>query len=98
MIVVLVAGVLITAVLLVQHSARTRQLILARLESSIAESTGATVQARDFRVTLSTLSVDLYSIVIHGTEPGNAPPLLQADHLGAGVTIDSVLGDRKSVV
>lgn len=93
-IVVLVAGVLITAVLLVQHSSRTRQYILSKLESSIAESTGATVQAQDFRLTLSTLSLDLYSVVIHGTEPGNAPPLLQADHLAAGITIDSVLGRK----
>ena len=68
--------------------------LLAKVESSIDESTGARVQVKDFDVKLSSLTLDLYSIVVHGSEPAGSPPLLTADHLGVGVTIDSVLGRK----
>ncbi|HYX52048.1 MAG TPA: translocation/assembly module TamB domain-containing protein [Candidatus Limnocylindrales bacterium] len=88
---VLVIGIGLTAVLLVQHNSGFRGYLLAKVESSVKESTGATLQVRDFGLRLSTLTLDMYGIVVHGTEPASAPPLLQADHLGVGVTIDSVL-------
>ncbi len=93
-IVIVVVGILITAVLLVQHSHKFRGFILAKVESSLAESTGATVRVGDFNLKLSNLSLDLNSIVVRGTEPPGAPPLLAADHINIGITIDSVLGRK----
>jgi translocation and assembly module TamB len=88
---VLVLGILITAVLLLQHSPSFRQWVLAKVENSIAESTGARIEVRDFDVHISTLSVDLYNVKVHGTESNPNAPLFQADHLGVGIKILSVL-------
>lgn len=90
-IIVLVVGVLLTAVLLLQHSASFRGKILAKVESSVFESTGAQVRVRDFGLHLSNFSLDIYGVVVHGTEPQGAPPLVTADHLNVGVKIDSLL-------
>ncbi|HEX2327974.1 MAG TPA: translocation/assembly module TamB domain-containing protein [Candidatus Angelobacter sp.] len=87
----LVIGICLTAVLLVHHNAGFRGFLLAKVESAVKDSTGATLQVHDFELRLSTLTLDIYGIVVHGTEPASAPPLVQADHLAVGVTIDSIL-------
>jgi len=86
---IIVGGV--TLVVLVHHSASFRQSILARVERSLQESSGARLQARDFSLNLSHLSLDLYNVVVHGSEADAERPLLTADHLQVGLTIDSVL-------
>lgn len=91
-VVVLVIAIGVTAVLLVQHSSAFRGYLLAKVESSVRESSGMQLQVRDFNLHLSNLSLDINGIVAHGTEPAGAPPLLQADHLNVGITVDSVLG------
>ncbi len=93
-IVVLVIGVGLTAVLLLQHSPKFRSSILARVQQEVADSTGAQMQVQDFSLRLSTLTLDIYGIVVHGTEPAGSPPLAQAEHLGVGIAIDSVLGRK----
>lgn len=90
-IVVLVVGVLLTAVLLLQHSSSFRAKILAKVEQSVYDSTGAHLQVRDFGLHLSNLSLDIYGVVVHGTEPQGALPLVTADHLNVGIKIDSFL-------
>jgi len=87
----LVIGICLTVVLLVHHNAGFRGFLLAKVESAVKDSTGATLQVHDFELRLSTLTLDIYGIVVHGTEPASAPPLMQADHLAVGVTIDSIL-------
>src|ERR1700737_2556429 len=89
-IVLLVTAVVITGVLLLQHNQSFRHFILAKVESTIAESTGAKIDVRDFDVHISTLSVDLYNVKVHGTEPDPDKPLLQTDRLGASVKILSL--------
>ena len=86
--------VMIAAVLLLQHSVRFRASLLQRVEQSLDESTGARLTARDFTVSLGGLQLDLYGIVIHGTESASARPLLAADHLRVGIAIDSLLGGK----
>ena len=93
-IVVLVIGIGLTAVLLLQHSPKFRSSILARVEQVVADSTGAQMQVQDFSLRMSTLTLDIYGIVVHGTEPAGSPPLAQAEHLGVGIAIDSVLGRK----
>ena len=89
-VVVLVVGVVTTAVLLLKYNHSFRQSLLAKVEHSVYDSTGAQLHVRDFNVNLSSLSVDLYGVVIHGTEPADQPPLLTADHVNADVNVDSL--------
>src|SRR5205807_5592422 len=82
-IVVLVTAVVITGVLLLEHNQSFRHFVLAKVTSSIAESTGAKVEVRDFDVHIGTLTVNLYDVKVHGTEPDPGKPLLQTDRLHA---------------
>ncbi|HEY6251846.1 MAG TPA: AsmA family protein, partial [Candidatus Angelobacter sp.] len=86
----LMVVVLFTAVLLVKYNHGFRQRILAKVAASIEDSTGARLQVRDFDLHLSTLSLDLYDITLHGTEPGSAEPLLKADHMNVSFKILSL--------
>ncbi|MGE5324565.1 MAG: AsmA family protein, partial [Actinomycetota bacterium] len=88
---VLVAGTVITPVLLLKYNHGFRGYLLAKVENAVYSSTGARLQIRDFNLNLSSLSVDLYNVVVHGTETPSQPPLLTADHLNADLAVDSVL-------
>ena len=88
--VVLVVVVLVTAVLLVKYNYGVRQRILAKVAASVEDSTGARIQARDFDLHLSTLSLDLYDITLHGRESNTSEPLLKADHMNVAIKILSL--------
>src|SRR5256714_913690 len=90
-IVVLMTAVVITGVLLLEHNQSFRHFVLAKVTSSIAESTGAKIEVRDFDVHIATLTVNLYDVKVHGTEPDPGKPLLQTDHLGVSVKVLSIL-------
>ena len=93
-IVVLIVGIGTTLVMLLQHSEAFRRNILAKVESTIQEATGARLEVHDFSLSLSSLSVDLYNVVVHGTEADPSRPLLHVDHLQVGLTIDSLLNRK----
>ena len=82
------------ALVLLLRNEGFRQDLLAKVENSIQESTGARLEVRDFSLRLSNLSLDLYNVVVHGTEADPSKPLLQVDHLQVGLTIDSVLNRK----
>src|SRR5262249_21138736 len=86
----LVVVVVVTAILLVEYNQGFRQRILAKVESSVEESTGARLEVRDFDLHLSDLSLDLYGIAVHGTEKDRSQPLLQTDHINVGIKILSL--------
>ena len=90
---ILTVGIGITLLLLL-HNENFRRSILTRVESSIQESTGARLEVRDFSLRLSNLSLDLYNVVVRGTENDSSRPLLQVDHLQGGLTIDSLLNKK----
>jgi translocation and assembly module TamB len=90
-IIVLLVGTVVTLVLLVEHNEGFRHSILAKVENSVHESTGARLEVGDFHLKLSNLSLDLYNVVVHGTEPDPSRPLMAVDHLQVGLTIDSLL-------
>ncbi|HKW76661.1 MAG TPA: translocation/assembly module TamB domain-containing protein [Terriglobales bacterium] len=90
-ILVLVLVTVGTVFLLLKNSTGFRHYLLAKVETNLEQATGARLEVRDFAVHLSPLSLDLYSIVVHGREPAGAPALMHADHLGVGITIDSLL-------
>jgi uncharacterized protein YhdP len=93
-IVVLLVGTVVTLVFLLDHNEGFRHSILAKVEKSVRESTGARLEVRDFNLRLSNLSLDLYNVVVHGTEPDPSQPLMAVDHLQVGLTIDSLLGRK----
>jgi translocation and assembly module TamB len=93
-IIVLLVGTAVTLVLLLDHNEGFRHSILARVEKSVQESTGARLEVRDFNLRLSNLSLDLYNIVVHGTESDPSKPLMAVDHLQVGLTIDSLLNRK----
>ncbi|HEY6306276.1 MAG TPA: hypothetical protein VI488_07415 [Candidatus Angelobacter sp.] len=93
-VILLVAGMAVTAALLVRHSPSFRQGLMARAERNIYESTGARVVVRDFSLNFFPLHLDLYGVVAHGSEPQFGEPLLRADHVGAGIEIGSLRGRR----
>ena len=93
-IIVLVVGAVVTLVLLLHHNEGFRHSILAKVEKSVHESTGARLEVRDFNLKLSNLSLDLYNIVVHGTESDPSKPLMTVDHLQVGLTIDSLLNRK----
>jgi translocation and assembly module TamB len=93
-IVILLMGSVVTLVLLLDHNESFRRGILARVENSVRESTGARLEVRDFNLRLSNLSMDLYNVVVHGTEADSSQPLLNVDHLQVGLTIDSLLNRK----
>jgi translocation and assembly module TamB len=90
-IVVLVFAAVTTLVLLLHHNEGFRRGILGKVANSIQESTGARLEVGDFNLRLSNLTLDIYNIVLHGREADPNKPLLQADHLQVGLTIDSLL-------
>jgi translocation and assembly module TamB len=90
-IIVLLVGTVVTLVSLLDHNEGFRHSILAKVEKSVRESTGARLEVRDFNLRLSNLSLDLYNVVVHGTEADSNRPLMAVDHLQVGLTIDSLL-------
>ncbi len=92
--VALVLGATVTLVLLIQHSEGFRRNILAKVKTSLQQSTGARLEVRDFRLRLSILTLDLYNVVVRGREADPSRPLLQADRLQIGLTIDSLLNRK----
>lgn len=87
----LLLGTVVTLVFLLDDNEGFRHSILAKVEKSVHESTGARLEVRDFNLRLSNLSLDLYNVVVHGTEPDPSKPLAAVDHLQVGLTIDSLL-------
>ena len=61
----------------------------ARLLAS--EQLGTRVDLQNFTLHLSTLSLDIYGLTVYGAEPYPDPPLLQIQHVQAGVRIVSIL-------
>jgi hypothetical protein len=96
-VILLVAGMAVTLALLVKQSPSFRQGLLAKAERNIYESTGARVAVRDFSLNFFPLYVDMYGVVVRGTEPQFGEPFLRADHVGAGIAIRSLRGRRWSL-
>ncbi len=88
---VLIVGAAVTLVVVLEHSRSFRQNILTRVERRLGESTGAKIEIRDFDLHLASLTLDLYGLIVRGREADPSQPLLQADHVEAGVRIDSFL-------
>ncbi len=90
-IVALIVLIVIAAVVLL-HSPRFHQWVLAKAEQKASAALGTGVRVRDFslHLSLSAPTLDLYGVTVYGAQPYPTPPLLQVDHIGAGVRIVSL--------
>jgi translocation and assembly module TamB len=68
--------------------------VLAKIVEKASASTGGKVEIGNFDFHWSTLTADAYNLIVHGTEPGNQRPLLQADKLTVRLKILSVLHEK----
>ena len=84
------ALILCFGVLILLHNPGFHRYLRTTVERRVSESLGVAVQIQEFTLHLSTLSLDLYGVTIHGAKPYPDPPLLQVQHIDAGVRIVSV--------
>src|SRR5579863_9128221 len=61
--------------------------LLGLAQRKATAAAGVPVTLQNFKVDLPALRVDLYGLTIDGAEPYRTPPLLQVDHIEAGVRI-----------
>ena len=73
------------------NNPRFHGYLLRTMESNASTSLGVRVQLQNFALHLPTLSVDLYGITVDGASPYPNPPILQVDHIEAGVRVVSIL-------
>jgi len=93
---IVVGPILVSAIVLVilVNSPRAHNYLLAMLQQRASKSLGVGVKLQNYTLHLSTLSVDLYGITINGASPYPNPPLLQVQHVQAGVRIVSILHSK----
>lgn len=84
-------AVIVVAILALTHIPSLRKFVLRVAEQKLSASVGARIQVRDFALSLSQLTLDLYSVTVNGTAPYAEPPLLTVDHIGLGLGITSLL-------
>lgn len=94
----LFVGLLIAAVAvtgsLVLRSQWFHRVMLVQIVQRAEVATGARVNIRRWDFRLRPLTLELYGIVLHGSDPGSARPLLQIEKLAVGVKLGALL-DRK---
>lgn len=86
--IVLMAAITVATLL---NNRRFHDYLLRTAQTQASESLGVNVQLQNFAVNFSNLSLDLYGVTVDGAAPYANPPLLQVDHVEAGVRIVSIL-------
>ena len=95
---VIAAGVLVllgATVYVTIHTAAFNRFVTEKVIEQAEQATGSPVEIRSMEIHWNELGVDVYGLAIQGREGKPAPPFLQADHVGIGLKIVSVL--RKKV-
>lgn len=85
------ALLLVIAAVVILHNPAFERYLIAKVEQSAQESTGARVEIQKLQIHVKTLSADIYGLTLHGTEPVGAKPLLQVTHARIGLKIISIL-------
>src|SRR5581483_5398174 len=89
-ILLLVLAVAVTVAVLL-HSPRFHRYVLAKVQTTAADSLNTRVVLQNFALHFSPLSLDVYGVVIHGASPYTDTPVLQLQHAHVGVRIVSFL-------
>lgn len=93
-IIVTTIAVVVIATFLVVRSSWFHHKVLTLIVEKGQAATGGKLQLQNWDFQLRPLTIDLYGIVLHGSEPEGARPLLAADRLTVGLRVSSLL-DRK---
>ena len=80
-----------TTAAIVLRTAWFHNYVLGQVQKQAGEYLGTKVELQNFTLHLSTLSLDLYGLTVHGAAPYANPPLFQLEHLEVGVRIVSIL-------
>ena len=89
----IVVGLLVliaVAIILVQNHG-FQHYVITKVLRDVSESTNTRIAIKNFSLHPAKLSIDIYGMTIHGTEPTTAPALLAADHVALGVRVISFL-------
>lgn len=95
--VIVVGFLIVTTVVgafLVLRSQWFHHLVLGKIVQQAQAGTGAKVNIEGWDFHFQPLAIELYGIVVHGSEPSSARPLLQVEKLTVGVKLAALL-DRK---
>lgn len=76
---------------IVVRSSWFQHYVLAKIIEKGGAETGGRLAVQNWDVHFFPVKVDLYGIVLHGTEPQGAKPLLQVDKLTVGIDFPSLL-------
>ncbi len=76
------------------HSSGFKQMVQRRIETALADATGARVEIGAFHWNLSNLEADANDIVLHGNEAASEAPYARIDHLHVGVSILNIFSPR----
>ena len=89
----LIVLVAITIVVLL-HSQRFHNYVLAKVNSIATQKLGAQVDVQNYVLHFSPLGLDVYGVTVHGANPYPDPPVLQLQHAHVGVRIVSLLSRK----
>ena len=91
--VLVVIALVVVGVVVLLKSNTVHSYILNVAEKKVTASLGTQVRVGNFALHFSGISptLDLYNVTVYGAPPYQTPPLLQADHIGAGVHVTSLL-------
>ena len=79
------------ATVLVVRTRAFHNYVLNKAQAIASEQLGTQVELQNVALHLSTLSLDIYGVTVHGAAPYPYPPLLQVQHAEADVGIVSFL-------
>ncbi len=68
-----------------------KERVRQRIVSQIEEATGGRVEVGSFTYEWPSLSAELTNLVVHGLEPGSAPPLFRSDSVDVRFKVTSLL-------
>jgi translocation and assembly module TamB len=76
------------------NSSRGHAYLINLVEKQAGDSLGVPVRLQNLDLHLTTLSVDLYGLTVASAGPHPYPPLLQVQHVEAGIRVVSVFGRK----
>lgn len=85
----LLLGLITVSVLL--NSQRFHRYLIVKIDTIASQKLNTQVTLQNFALHLSTLSLDVYGLSVHGASPYPDPPILQLPHAEVGVRIVSLL-------
>ncbi len=71
-----------------------KHYVLAKIEEEGQSATGGKLNVQNWDVHFSPLRVDLYGVILHGTEQQGARPLLAVQELRVGISLSALLHEK----